>query len=320
MTALPKTDHRPDRFHHEALFYQGTEGFLDGVAPFIREGAEAGEAVLVVVDAAKIGLLRERLNGQADRVRFADMAEVGVNPARIIPAWRAFVLEASRANRPFRGVGEPIWPGRTPAELVECHLHEALLNVAFEDGPPWWLLCPYDTDALAPEVVAEAKRTHPHVVAGGHRRPGRFGGVRAVTVLDDPLPEPGAPPHVLSFGPASLVAVRRFVSRQAHDAGLGFDRASELVLAVNEVATNSLRHGGGAGTLRIWGEDGVLVCEVEDSGRIEEPMVGRQIPPADVPGGRGLWIVNQVCELVQIRSSEGRAVVRMHVRIDAALA
>jgi hypothetical protein len=78
----------------------------------------------VVVSAAKIGLLRSALGCDADRVAFADMADVGANPARIIPAWRDFVAGNDLDRRRARGIGEPIWAGRSPAELVECQRHE----------------------------------------------------------------------------------------------------------------------------------------------------------------------------------------------------
>ena len=80
-----------------------------------------------------------------------------------------------------------------------------------------------------------------------------------------------------------------------------------------EVATNSLRHGGGRGTLRVWREDGALVCEVRDAGRLQNPMAGRERPTPERDGGRGLWMVNQLCDLVQLRSFPDGAAVRVHV-------
>ena len=152
-----------ESFRHEALLYAGEVDFLAGTLPFIREGVAADEPVLVVVSAARIGLLRSALGGDADRVAFADVADVGANPARIIPAWRDFVAGHDVASRRARGIGEPIWAGRTPAELVECQRHETLLNLAFAGVPAWWLLCPYDTTSLGPEVLEEARRSHPFV-------------------------------------------------------------------------------------------------------------------------------------------------------------
>src|SRR5262249_720764 len=75
-----------------------------------------------------------------------------------------------------RGSGEPIDAHRAGDELVECHVHEALLNRAFDDVTrDFWLLCPYDASALAPTVVDTAHGTHPYVTNGdGRRRCGRF--------------------------------------------------------------------------------------------------------------------------------------------------
>jgi anti-sigma regulatory factor (Ser/Thr protein kinase) len=303
-------------FAHDALLYVGDDEFVQATVGFIREGVEAGEPVLVVVDARKIARLREELNGHCAGVLFADMADVGANPARIIPAWQAFVVEHLRDDRPVRGVGEPIWAGRTPDELVECQRHESLLNVAFAAAPPWRLLCPYDTSALDDAVIEEALRSHPFVVRNGVRSSSeRFQGLdESARPFDRPLPDP--PPHAieLPFDSDHLAAGRQLVLRRAADAGLSTPRVYDLVVAVNEVLTNSIRHGGGDGTLRIWQEDGRLVCEVQDRGQIRDPLVDRRRPDPDRPNGRGLWMANQLCDLVQVRSPEPGTIVRLHMQ------
>ena len=86
------------------------------------------------------------------------------------------------------------------------------------------------------------------------------------------------------------------------------------MLAVNEIATNSIRHGGGSGTLRVWLEAGVLICEVRDSGHLDDPLAGRRRPSPSDYGGRGLWLANQVCDLVQLRSFPQGSAVRLHMR------
>lgn len=113
----------PETFRHEALLYAGAEGFVAGTVPFILDGVAAGEPVFVVVGQEKINLLRANLSGDAKAVQFVDTADVGRNPARIIPAWRDFV-DANEGRR-LRGIGEPIWQGRSSAELVECQRHES---------------------------------------------------------------------------------------------------------------------------------------------------------------------------------------------------
>ncbi|HEX2086000.1 MAG TPA: sensor histidine kinase [Solirubrobacteraceae bacterium] len=302
-------------FRHEALFYAGTDDFVAQAVPFIRGGVAAGEPVLVAVGADRIARLREELDGDAEHVRFADMAELGANPGRIIPAWRDFVGDDDTA-RPVRGIGEPIWPGRDGAELAECHRHEALLNLAFAGTPAFWLVCPYDTEALADDVLAEAQRTHPLLVEGGAQRPSEgYAGLDAIAApFADPLPDPPHPVEEVPFGEQDLGAVRAIVAGAARDAGLPRTRAEEAVVAVHELASNSVRHGGGRGVLRAWQQDGALVCEVRDRGRIEDPLVGRRRPEPRDDGGYGVWLVNQLCDLVQVRSFADRGVVRVHVR------
>lgn len=300
-------------FRHEALLYPGEHAFVAAVLPFIRDAVASGEPILVVVSAHKIDVLRVALGEDAQRVLFADMADVGTNPARIIPAWVDFVAEHAVGGQAIRGIGEPIHPARTPAELVECEYHEALLNVAFADPGPFWLVCPYDTEALDAAVIEEAHRNHPYVLTpdGGRRTDGYREPVGAGIPFHGPLaPAPVDAPQ-LPFGAGPLDELREFVTVEARVAGLSDSRVGDLVLAVNEIATNSLRYGGGCGTLRVWHHDGAFVCEVRDQGRMDRPLVGRERPSSDRIGGRGVWLANQLCDLVQIRSSSQGTVVRL---------
>jgi anti-sigma regulatory factor (Ser/Thr protein kinase) len=308
-------DHDPAAgFSHEAFLYAGLDQFLHGTAAFIREGLALGEPALVVVNARKVGLLRGELGTEAEHVQFADMDEVGANPARIIQAWRDFVAERSD-GRPVRGIGEPVVAERTPAQLAECERHEWLLNLAFENTPAFWLMCPYDTAALDPGVVDEALRSHPLVCDGGaHAHSTAYGGVEtAAAPFREPLPEPVPRPRELYFEAASLAALRQYVALRAADAGLTASQTEDLLLAVNEVATNSLRHAHGAGLLRVWEEPHALICEVRDDGTFDKPLAGRERPVPGQIGGFGLWVSNQLCDLVQIRSLRAGTVVRLHM-------
>jgi MEDS: MEthanogen/methylotroph, DcmR Sensory domain len=129
-------------YRHEAFLYSGMAEFLTGTSSFIRRAVEAGDPILVVVSGSKIDMLRGELGAEAQDVSFADMAEVGANPGRIIAIWRAFA-DAHAGAPQLWGIGEPAYSGRSPAELAECQLHEALLNVTFDASTPFWLRCPY---------------------------------------------------------------------------------------------------------------------------------------------------------------------------------
>ncbi|HTD57934.1 MAG TPA: ATP-binding protein [Solirubrobacteraceae bacterium] len=134
--------------------------------------------------------------------------------------------------------------------------------------------------------------------------------------FDGALPPPSAKPEELTFTLHELGAVRRFVLQGATEALLDAGRAHDLVLAVNELATNSVRHGGGSGTLRMWAEPDVLVCEVLDGGHITAAHLEQAPPPPEQHSGRGLWVVNRLCDAVQIRSTPTGSVVRVHMRLS----
>jgi anti-sigma regulatory factor (Ser/Thr protein kinase) len=303
-------------YRHEAFFYGRPEQFMEGVLAFVREPLEAGEPVLAVLGAAKIDALREELGEVGERVLFADMAEVGENPARIIPAWADFLETHAAPGRRLWGIGEPIWAGRGSAELIECQRHEALLNVAFGE-PSFSLLCPYDTESLAPEVIEEACRSHPFLRQGAYAVPSIDypGAELFARPFEEPLPEPPEGAAVHHFAAGSLREIRALVGANAARAGLSEERVADLVLAVNEIATNSILHGGGKGTVRVWREPDALVCEVRDGGRIKDPLAGRRRPAKGSVGGHGLWLANQLCELVQVRTFATGSVVRLHLRL-----
>ncbi|HEV2634212.1 MAG TPA: sensor histidine kinase [Actinocrinis sp.] len=309
-------------FRHEAMFYAGGAQFRRGVSAFVREGLSAGEPVMAAVVGDRARTLREELGADAAAVTFVDMAELGRNPARIIPAWQSWVDEHQGGGRPFRAVGEPFWAGRSAAEASECRQYDALLGAAFGAGPAWRLLCPYDTENLGAEVIAHAARSHPVLVhRGGVRLPNpdyRRPGSPLEALSAEPLPEPAGKALETFFDREDLARVRQIVGDWATLAGLDTGRVKDLILAMNELACNSIQYGGGDGVLRLWEERGVLVGEVRDRGVIRDPLVGRRQPTGSAQGGAGLWIVNQVCDLVQLRSVPGTGVtVRVHVVLPA---
>ena len=301
-------------FEHEALFYRTAEDYLAGTVEFVEGGIAAGEPVFVSVPGPRVELLRGRLNGSQDRVRFADMTKVGRNPSCIIGAIRQFT--DLHAGRRVRFIGEPIWVGRDEAEIREATRHEALLNVAFA-STPMTILCPYDVAGLNDRTLADAHRTHPIVVAADDRRASfDYTDPAEMSALSDELPLPPTDADQLAFSHDGLPKVRRFVQRHAERLGLARDRVDDLVIGVNEVATNTLAHTHSDGVIQAWQDPGHrgLVCEVRDGGTINDPLLGRVAPSARAEGGRGLWIVNQCCDLVELRSSAAGTTIRMHVR------
>jgi anti-sigma regulatory factor (Ser/Thr protein kinase) len=298
-------------FQHRALIYEGAEEYLEGTIPFLRAALEAGQPALVAVRKERAELLRGELGREAEMMRFVPIEAVGRNPAGVIPLWHDFVDETP--GRGVRGISELAWPERRPAEIEECHRHEALLNLAFAESRSWSLLCPYDACSLRDDELERAATTHELI-----SREGRTEESAAFDTdpdcLSGELPTPAVRPEVLSFGLTELSEVRRRVSAAGERAGMSPRAVADLVTAASELAANSVMHGGGTGTLRLWRENGTLLTEVEDEGRIEEEqLVGRLRPGIRQEGGRGLWLTNQLCDLVQIRSGDAGTRVRLHV-------
>jgi anti-sigma regulatory factor (Ser/Thr protein kinase) len=282
-------------FSHHPLLYAGQDQYLDGVLPFVHAGLEAGETVLVVVPAARAALVRDHLGAAAEAVRFQEVESLGRNPARLLPA----VADAVAGDRPARVVGEPVWAGRRPDEVEECRRHEHLVDHALASATPLRLLCPYDVEVLPPAAVAaiEAAHSEPEVAE-------TFAGR---------LAEPPAAADRLPFDVDGLGDVRALAARQATAVGLTAERLEDLSLAITELAGNAVRHGGGHGELRAWADDGRVVCEIATGGRMADPLAGRRRPAAGTEGGWGLWLVNQVCDLVQLRSGPAGTVTRIHL-------
>jgi anti-sigma regulatory factor (Ser/Thr protein kinase) len=263
---------------------------------------------MVAVPAQAAAQVRDGLGGQPPDVLFADMTELGLNPGRIIAAIWDF---ADRHDgRRIRFLGEPAWPGRSAAESREVARHEAMINQAFA-GVPLSVLCPYDTARLAPAVTRGAAWTHPSIMTPhGPRASADYADGRVPRAAARPLLPPPARAARLAYT-TDLRAVRQFVGDAAAQAGLNGERSGDLVLAAGEVAANTVRHTAGGGVAYIWTTRTEVICQVADSGRIGDPLAGRRRLPG--PSGLGLWVVHQVCDLVELRSGRSGTTVRMHM-------
>jgi anti-sigma regulatory factor (Ser/Thr protein kinase) len=298
-------------YTHEAVLYAGVEEFVAIVDSFIRPGLETGEPVAVVAQEAKLDALRETLGDDANTVHFADMAQVGHNPARLMQAWFD-LLQTFPADAQVRAVGEPIFPGRSAEQIAECHVQESVSNYALADVHALSCICPYDTSALDPTVIDEVLRTHPLVREHAHSH--------ASDQYTDPLrwhaPPLAPPPRPVErhdFDVTTMHRVRRLVADYTEELGFNEQRTDDAIIAVNEAMTNSVIHGGGRGSIACWTEDRTFVCEVRDHGRIEDPLAGRRRPASSDTSGHGLWIINQLCDLAQLRSDATGTTLRLRV-------
>lgn len=298
-------------YRHEALIYRGLPGFLDAVVPFVRDGVDRGQPVMVAVVEPRLVALRRALGADAERVQFVDMADLGKNPARIIPAWRDF-LESH--DGPLRGVGEPIWAGRRQAEIEECQFHEALLNLAITPDSPLWLLCPYDAGALPPDVVDEAHRSHPAYISEDvYRGSTAYGGAFHVgAIFGRELPAPVGPVRNLVVSGDDGPLVVDWVRRWAEGSGLSAARSRKLASAMREITQDCVHQPGRSEVLQLWQEGSALICQIHDATHVQDPMIGRRPDGQEDTRGDVLRRANEKCDLVQVRSGAAGTTIRVH--------
>jgi transcriptional regulator with XRE-family HTH domain len=164
---------------HKALLYGADDELVDVAGPFLEEGVERSEAVLAVTTKENIELLREQLGATAQRVDFIDFASWYTTPASVLDAFKAFAsAKLEDGARWIRILGEPVWAGRSDAEILLWTRYESLLNLAFAAWP-MTIVCPYDERSVQPEIVRQARLTHPQTI-------GREG-----TAVSDDYPGPG---------------------------------------------------------------------------------------------------------------------------------
>ena len=292
---------------HAAFCYRSQPEYAARIVAFIQAGLAVGEPALVAVPGVKARVICDRLDDGPGEVVFTDMTELGRNPARIIPEMRAFADK--HPGQPVRFVSESAWPGRSVPEFCEAARHEALVNLAFAQTPIT-ILCSYDASGLAASVLDDARCTHQEPASTGATRENWRDNLPPA--CDRALDPPPAGAEVFAYN-TDLASVRRLVDGHARRAGLTGDRTVDLVLAVNEIAANTISHTTGDGVLQVWHTPEEIVCQVHDHGEITDPLAGRvRYGPDD--RGHGLWLVNQVCDLAEMRTGPAGTTVRMHMR------
>ena len=305
-------DARDHRLRHVAFFYRDQAGRQAQIVSLARAALARGEPTLVALSGNEATMVAGQLDAEPGELVCADITGTGRNPARLIPEVRAFIDK--HAGQRVLVVGEACWSGRSPAELREATRHEALMNLAFATAAAT-ITCAYDTTHLPPSAIADATWTHPEYLSDGQpvTTPRHGAAWEVPPDCDRPLPPVPSSAEGLVYE-TDLAPLRRLVERHARRASLGPDRAADLVLAASEVAANTLDHTTSGGTFQVWRTGDEILCEVRDHGWITDPLAGRVRHGPD-GRGHGLYLVNQVCDLVEVRTGPAGTTIRMHMRL-----
>ena len=290
-------------YAHDLLVHDSPDDLAAAAVPFLRVGLAAGDAVVIAAGDSATQVLLDAL-GDSDGV--VVLARDGVYRARTpsaITAFRRLAQEHAATGAPrIRVVGETDF-GPSARGWVEWQRYEAVINVALR-AQPLWGLCVYDTRRLPGELIDAGLRTHPYLVTGEGRRanpdyeqPADF--LRSLPVPDEPLDQTA--PLIAVDDVTDFIGLRHVVGRVLGELGGSPDLVEDLHLAIDEMTSNAVRHGGPPVQLRLWASADRVVCRISDSGPgMDDPFAG--YGPAhgsDLSrGGMGLWLARQLCDHV----------------------
>jgi anti-sigma regulatory factor (Ser/Thr protein kinase) len=300
---------------HDLLLHDSSEELVSLATPFLRAGLDAGDPVVVVTGRRRSDALREAL-GDDDRVVVLDPADVyRLRTPAAITALQQLAAQRTPAGRRLRVVGETDF-GPTPRDWLEWQRYEAVLNEALR-GQPVWGLCTYDTSRLPDELVESGLRTHPYLLTTqgrlanpDYQEPADF--LRSLPTPAEPLEE--TEPLLRVDDVSDFIGLRHAVAERLAGLGGSPDLVEDLHLAVDEMCSNAVRHGGPPVQLRLWASAERVVCTISDRGAgMDDPFAG--YGPAHgtdlSQGGMGLWLARQLCDHVDVIDDGAGLTVRL---------
>jgi anti-sigma regulatory factor (Ser/Thr protein kinase) len=306
MTAPSRLDER-EVPRHSAALYASDDQLQDRVLPYVVDGLAREETVLVVVSAEAERVLRSGLGSAADQVQWA---APGISYARLgvmFESFRSYFAARRAAVAPTRLVSEYDVDGGL-ARMAAYLRYEAMSTDIYAPYGYQWA-CLWDERRHPADVLHQVREVHPLLLGPGGRSARSTDHVDPAEFLardSGPLPAPPDDPgfDVWLNGPADLATLRRRLRSWAGARRSQRFDVDEAQIAVSEIATNALQHGGAPGRVRGWADGDVLVVLVEDRGPGGIPPTGGYgRPPGPAGTGAGLWLARQLADSVVTRST-----------------
>jgi anti-sigma regulatory factor (Ser/Thr protein kinase) len=276
---------------HHALVYESEDEYLACAVPFVLDGLEAGEGVIVAHTKPGLATMREALGPDAATIAFVDVAAAYTRPARTLAAFHDVFRDKLRTSPRLRAVAD-VQVGPDPRDWDLWAGYEAVTNRSFAHLPAW-VLCSYDLNTTPDRIVEHAWQTHPEVVTDGRwTTSAKFEEPDELLRRLTPAPGPLAGLRSIPFG-RDVDGLREALARELAAQGVTEPKALDLLLAATELGANAIEHGGGIVDVRVGRADGRFVCEIVDAGSgFDDPAAGYLAPREGV--GKGLWIARQL--------------------------
>jgi anti-sigma regulatory factor (Ser/Thr protein kinase) len=313
-----------DAFLHSAVLPDSDDDLVTALTTELRHSAHTCDQVLLVVSDHARALLTEPLRDLECDQQWADPAAFYQRLGFAYEGFRRYLAEQATQGRRVHVVAEPELagdsasdprPGRYDAYLA----YEAVCNDTYAPyGSP--VTCIWDSRRHPARLLDGVRATHRHLLTPSGRQPSpRFQPADAFLTGAHHLPMPPAPQHTdhdrTVTGVAELSGLRATLSAWAHEHRFAAEPADDLLVAVVEVVSNGLRHAVTPVRIRAWHQHDTLIVQCDDAAGLPVPATaGYHRPGATdaAPGGRGLWLVRQLADVVLVDSVPGRTSVRLH--------
>jgi anti-sigma regulatory factor (Ser/Thr protein kinase) len=309
------------RYVHDALLYDSPGTLVDIAVPWLLDGLAAGDAAVVATSAGTADILRDAVDNDP-RVHVLERGDVyRARTPTAITTFRGLAEQrAAEGVARVRVVGEVDF-GPTERDWLEWQRYESVINEAL-GGWPLWGLCVFDTQRLPEPLLQSALHTHSHVVGADGRRvpnprftePSTY--LRSLPVPSEPLED--TPPRLWAQDVADFIGLRHAVAAELGTVDAPRDLVEDFLLAVDEMTSNAVRHGGPPVSLRLWIAGDRIVCSIRDRGPgFDDPFAGYGPAHGDdlSRGGMGLWLARQLCDHVDIAADDDGVAVRLTVRL-----
>ena len=278
---------QPGELAHSHVLYRSDRELLDRTVDALGAAVDDGDAVLVCLPEAEADLVGAALGpAKAKDVTFVAASTRYARPVDAMTMLHDFVGAAlEHGHRRVHSYGSIAFSGA--AADTPWFRYEAAVNRVFA-GVPLTAVCLTDAATTSAAVVAALELlhgTHGHDAAAEDRF---LRGLPPSGAL------PARAPDLITDGTGA--EARRAVA-DAFGATLGEQRTHDLQLVLTELISNAQRHAGGAARTQVWVDDAVTVAVTDDADGIADPAAGL-CPIGTDDGGRGLWIVHQLCERV----------------------
>lgn len=303
------------RIQHDAIFYDDDFDFVSAAIPFIREGVEAGEVVMINTLTNPVTPLLRAMFADEEQVVIADRP-VYSTPAAALEGYRR-IMEKGLAEgaRGYRAMGYIDFDS-SHLPWQEWLRYEAAVNRVFADFP-FRTICPYDVSLLPTTITDPIMRAHSGLITSEGRRandqyvdPEDL--VRREGLVTPPLPLQANPPRMVIEPSRDLMELRMEIYAATMFADIPRVQVDDFVKAVGEVVANAHKHGADPVQLRLWAADSGLVCTVTDQGPgIADPLAGYARPGSPSEGGLGLWAARQLCDVLDYQHGPDGFTVRV---------